>query len=91
MASATSTYAKIVHVVDSFSVNNNKSITPTVLDCHLHGWQWHCMSVLREMKVLQTLVQQTNDDNDDDDKTNSRLQQVHVYTSLADYVIGLNV
>ena len=69
MASATSTYAKIVHVVDSFSVNNNKSITPTVLDCHLHGWQWHCMSVLREMKVLQTLVQQTNDDNDDDDKT----------------------
>jgi hypothetical protein len=70
VASARSIDAEIVHVVDSLSFNNNKSIMPTVLDCHLHGWRRHCMSVLREMKVLQMLVQQTNDDNDDSkDKT----------------------
>ena len=58
---------------------------------HLHGWRWHCMSVLREMKVLQTLVQRTDDDDDDDDETKQSPPSRTCISSLTDYIIGFNM
>ena len=71
---------------------------------HLHGWRWHGMAVLREIKMLQRVLQQPPQDeyHDDDDET-MKLQQSVVpsrrtscdvtsgVSSLARYSIGFNM
>ena len=65
---------------------------------HLHGWRWHGMAVLREIKLLQTLLQQEASHDDDETTKQSlpptsskRACHFNVISSVANYSIGFNL